>query len=279
VPYTRGSEYSRTAADIINEAKRLAAAGAREVQLLGQNVNAYHGAAPNGHGDYSLADLIKAIADIDGIERIRYTTSHPKDMRDDLVAAHGSVEKLMPFLHLPVQSGSDAILKAMNRKHTRDLYFEWIDKLRAVRPDIAFSSDFIVGFPNETDQDFEDTLDLVRRVGFASCYAFKYSMRVGTPAAAMTGQVPEPIKSARLAALQELLNQQHLAFNQSFTAKIIPVLFEKTGNKEGQLMGRSPWMQSVYVPAKPRLIGQVVPVRITGGYANSLSGEIEIVDA
>lgn len=281
VPYTRGAEFSRPTSQILNEIKSLVAAGAREIQLLGQNVNGWHGIGLDGQVS-NLGRLIYQIADIDGVDRIRYTTSHPRDMHDELYAAHRDVTKLMPLLHLPVQSGSDAILKAMNRKHTRDDYFRIIDKLREVRPDIALSSDFIIGFPGETDQDFQDTMDLIERVKFTSAYSFNYSPRPGTPAANLTHQIHDSVKDLRLQTLQNLITTQQQEFNKTFTGQVVPVLFERAGNKTGQIMGRSPHMQSTYVqlpPEKsdiliPRLIGNTLDVRITGGYPGSLSGEL-----
>ena len=272
VPYTRGSEYSRTVQGIVDEAKRLVDQGAVEICLLGQNVNAFHGEALDG-STAGLAQLIEAVGDIDGLERIRYTTSHPRDMDDALIEMHAH-PKLMPFLHLPVQSGSDTILKAMNRKHGRDLYFEVIEKLRKARPDIAFSSDFIVGFPGESDQDFEDTMDLVRQVNYASCYSFKYSARPGTPAANMQNLVHDKIASERLARLQGLLNEQQMAFNEQSVGLTVPVLFERKGKHDGQIMGRTPYFQSVNVQGHERLIDQIVDVKITEGFANSVHGEI-----
>lgn len=281
VPYTRGAEFSRPAAQILQEIKNLVAAGAREIQLLGQNVNAYHGAGLDG-GDWNLGRLIFAVAEIEGVQRIRYTTSHPKDMHDDLYQAHKDVPQLMPFLHLPVQSGSDKILKAMNRKHTRDDYFRVIDRMREARPDIAFSSDFIVGFPGETDEDFNNTMDLIARVGYASAYSFNYSTRPGTPAAQLQQQVFPGIKDLRLQELQKSLMKDTNAFNDSFVGRCLPVLFEKVGNKPGQLMGRSPWMQSTYVPVNPaqqeRLIGQLHDVTIVGASATALKGELALID-
>src|SRR4029077_13044097 len=224
VPYTRGAEYSRGPAAVLAEARHLAAAGAIEITLLGQNVNAYHGEAADG-STWSLARLIRALAEIEGVARIRYTTSHPRDMDDALIAVHGEVPQLMPYLHLPVQSGSDRILAAMNRQHGRDLFLGLVDRLRTVRPDLALSSDFIVGFPGENNADFDDTMRLVEQVGFASAYSFKYSRRPGTPGAAMGEQVPETVKSARLSALQALLAQQARTFNESKAGHTVPVLF------------------------------------------------------
>ncbi len=274
VPYTRGAEYSRPAAAVLAEARQLAAAGAVELTLLGQNVNAYHGEAADGAGTWSLARLVRAIAEIAGIARIRYTTSHPRDMDDDLIAAHGNVPQLMPYLHLPVQSGSDRILEAMNRRHGRDLFLRLVDRLRAARPDLALSSDFIVGFPGETDADFDDTMRLVEQVGFASAYSFKYSRRPGTPGAALAEQVPEAVKAARLAALQALLGQQARAFNESKVGAVVPVLFAETGRKPGQVVGKTPWLQSVHADGPERLIGSIVEARLVAGHANSLTGEI-----
>lgn len=277
VPYTRGAEFSRPVKDIVEEAKKLIEAGAKEITLLGQNVNAYHGAGHDGR-QADLADVIEAVAQFPEIERIRYSTSHPRDMDDHLIEAHGSIEKLMPFLHLPVQSGSDKILKAMNRKHGRDLFFEIIDKLRTARPDITFSSDFIVGFPGETEEDHEDTLDLVRRTKFSSAYSFKYSPRPGTPAANMQGLLREDIKTRRLHELQAIINEQQFEFNKSCDGKILPVLFDRKGYKEGQILGRSPFFQSVHVNAPERLLGQIIDVKITNAAPNSLNGDVVLVD-
>jgi tRNA-2-methylthio-N6-dimethylallyladenosine synthase len=277
VPYTRGAEYSRPAASVVAEARALVAAGALEITLLGQNVNAYHGeAAPssNGGSTWSLARLIREIADIDGLARIRYMTSHPRDMDDELIAVHGSVPNLMPYLHLPVQSGSDRILEAMNRDHGRDHYLRLVDRLRNARPDLALSSDFIVGFPGESDSDFDDTMRLIEQVGFASAYSFRYSRRPGTPGAAMDKQVPENVSVARLAALQALISRTAHDFNISKKGTTVPVLFYETGRKPGQIIGKTPWLQSVYAQGTPRLIGRIVETRLLEGYANSLSGEI-----
>jgi tRNA-2-methylthio-N6-dimethylallyladenosine synthase len=271
VPYTRGAEYSRPVAQIEAEARRMVARGAREITLLGQNVNAYSGESGGGER-CSLAKLIRHLAKIDGLERIRFTTSHPRDMSDDLIAAHGEIDKLMPYLHLPVQSGSDRILEAMNRQHTREDYFERVARVRKVRPDIALSSDFIVGFPGETDEDFEDTLALVREVGFASAFSFKYSPRPGTPAASARKQIAEDVKDARLQTLQALLFSQQTAFNASCAGRTMPVLFEKPGRKPGQAIGRSPYLQPVHVEGAAGLIGQIRGVQIEGGTQNSLKG-------
>lgn len=274
VPYTRGSEYSRPVGQVLNEARRLVSHGVREITLLGQNVNAFHGDAADG-SVWGLGRLIRALAEIDGLERIRYTTSHPRDMDDDLIDAHGTVPQLMPFLHLPVQSGSDRILAAMNRKHTGDDYRRLIDRLRARQPDLALSSDFITGFPGETDQDFADTLRLINDIGFAQAYSFKYSARPGTPAASLEGrQVDEKVKDERLQAVQQLLNAQQVAFNQTMIGRTLTVLFDRVGKLDGQLLGRSPYMQSVYVQAPARLMGQMVDVHVTGAFANSLSGHV-----
>ncbi|MCB9984015.1 MAG: tRNA (N6-isopentenyl adenosine(37)-C2)-methylthiotransferase MiaB [Rhodospirillales bacterium] len=273
VPYTRGAEYSRDVRAIIDEARRLVDAGALEITVLGQNVNAFHGVGPDG-SIWGLGQLLRALNEIDGLERLRYTTSHPGDMDDDLIAAHGELDKLQPFLHLPVQSGSNKILKAMNRKHTRDLYFDVIERLRKARPDLAFSSDFIVGFPGETEEDFEDTMDLVRRVGFASCYSFKFSARPGTPAANMQNLVHESIATERLARLQGLLNEQQIAFNKKCVGLTLPVLLDRKGKKPGQLVGRSPFNQSVFVEAPDRLMNTIAQIQISEGFENSLTGSV-----
>jgi len=278
VPYTRGAEYSRPVEAIIEEAHRLVDNGAKEITLLGQNVNAYHGEAKDGK-TWGLGRLIHAVAEVEGLQQIRYTTSHPRDVDDELIAAHRDVEKLMPFLHLPVQSGSDKILKAMNRKHTADRYREIITDLRTARPDLVFSSDFIVGFPGETDQDHDDTMQLIRDVEFASAYSFKYSPRPGTPAANMTNLVREDVKSARLMELQNLVNEQYLEFNQSTVGRTMPVLFERKGRHEGQLQGRTPFYQAINVPANERLIGEIVDVEITNASANALIGQVKMAEA
>ena len=275
VPYTRGAEYSRPALDVIAEAGRLAAAGVREITLLGQNVNNYHGAEPAGAGAWGLGRLIRELAEIDGIERIRYTTSYPADMNDELIADHRDVPELMPFLHLPVQSGSDTVLKAMNRRHTADDYRRLAGLLREARPDIGLSSDFIVGFPGETDADFDATLGLVEEIGFVQAYSFKYSPRPGTPAAAMDGQVPDTVKSERLEALRDVLNAQQLAFNRSCVGRVLPVLLDRPGRKPGQLVGRSPYMQAVHVDDPIEGPGAIVNLAITAAYANSLKGGVE----
>lgn len=271
VPYTRGAEQSRPAQAILREAEKLAEKGAREIVLLGQNVNAYDGPSSD-NTRWSLAKLCDAIAGIDGIARIRYTTSHPRDMADDLIAAHRDNPKLMPYLHLPVQSGSDAVLEAMNRQHTGDDYRRLVEKIRAAQPDIALTSDFIVGFPGESDTDFDATLQLVRDIGYATAFSFKYSKRPGTPASTMRKQIPEDVKSARLAALQKLLLEQQYAFDDSQIGKTLPVLFEKRGRDQGQIMGRTPYLQPVHVTADAGLIGQVREVAINRRTANSLHG-------
>jgi tRNA-2-methylthio-N6-dimethylallyladenosine synthase len=275
VPYTRGAEYSRPAAEVVAEARRLVESGAQEITLLGQNVNAYHGAAAGGE-DWTLARLIRELDTIDGLQRIRYTTSHPLDMGDDLIVAHGDVESLMPFLHLPVQSGSDSILKRMNRKHTAAHYLTIIEKLRRARPDIAFSSDFIVGFPGESDKDFTATLKLAETVGFAQAYTFAYSMRPGTPAANDDAQIPEDVKSERLHALQALIFSQQTQFNSASIGKTLAVLFDRKGKRAGQLLGKSPYMQSVHVQDADQWQDSVVDVTITGATMNSLAGQIAV---
>ena len=273
VPYTRGAEYSRPSASVLEEAKRLVASGTVELTLLGQNVNAYHG----DMGDdktMSLGRLIRELADIDGLERIRYTTSHPLDMDEELITAHAEVPQLMPYLHLPVQSGSNRILTAMNRRHDADTYFRIIDRLREVKPDLALSGDFIVGFPGESDRDFADTLKLIDRVGYASAYSFKYSQRPGTPAAGETEQVDEQVKADRLSALQQLLDAQQMAFNMSKVGTEMDILVERVGGRDGQMTGRSPFMQSVYLEGREEDIGQIRRMKIIEGRQNSLRAEI-----
>ena len=272
VPYTRGAEVSRSAAEVLEEARRLVSDGAREITLLGQNVNAWHGQGPAG-GEWTLGELITALAEIGGLDRIRYTTSHPRDMDETLIAAHRDVPKLMPYLHLPVQSGSDRVLRAMNRRHGTGLYLETVERLRAARPDLALSSDFIVGHPGETERDFEATLDLVREVGYAQAYSFKYSPRPGTPAAGRV-QVPDAVKAERLARLQALLNEQQHAFNRRAEGTVQPVLVERGTDRAGQLVGRGPYMQAVHFDGPDRLIGTLVRVRIVRGLAKSLSGRL-----
>ncbi|TVR84108.1 MAG: tRNA (N6-isopentenyl adenosine(37)-C2)-methylthiotransferase MiaB [Rhodospirillales bacterium] len=269
VPYTRGAEYSRPVAEVLAEASRLAASGVREITLLGQNVNAYHGAADGG--EWRLARLIAAVADIPGIARIRYTTSHPVDMTDDLIAAHREIDTLMPYLHLPVQSGSDRVLRAMGRHHSADAYRQLVDRLREARPDLALSSDLIVGFPDETDADFRATMDLVTDVQFAQAYSFMYSPRPGTPAAAAP-QLDEPVKRERLAELQALLDAQQRAFNQACVGRDLPVLFERPGRHPGQLAGRTPYMQAVHAHASPDVLNTIQAVHIDAATPNSLAG-------
>jgi tRNA-2-methylthio-N6-dimethylallyladenosine synthase len=266
VPYTRGAEHSRPAEAILAEARQLVEKGAREIVLLGQNVNAY-----DGEG-VSLAKLCEALAKIQGLERIRYTTSHPRDMDNNLIMAHRDNPKLMPYLHLPVQSGSDAVLEAMNRQHKADDYRRLIERIRNARPDIAMTSDFIVGFPGESDADFEATLQLVRDIGYASAFSFKYSKRPGTPASTLRKQIAEDVKTARLDALQKLLLAQQYAFDDSRIGKVLPVLFEKSARDAGQLMGRTPYLQPVHVVADTALIGTVADVKIERRTANSLHG-------
>ena len=277
VPYTRGAEYSRPVAAIVAEAERLAAQGVRELTLLGQNVNAYDGEDGQG-GKSSLGRLVRALAGIEGIDRLRYTTSHPRDMAgpagEELIAAHAEVEALMPYLHLPVQSGSDKILRAMNRQHSAESYVTLIERIRAVRPDIAISGDLIVGFPGETEADFEKTLELVRTVNYAACFSFKYSKRPGTPASAMPGQVDEAVKTERLARLNALLEGQRQAFNAAMVGRTVPVLFEKLGRHPGQLIGRSPYLQAVWCEGPAELIGRIAPVAIEGLGPNSLTGAL-----
>jgi tRNA-2-methylthio-N6-dimethylallyladenosine synthase len=273
VPYTRGTEYSRSIAAIEEEARRLVDAGVREITLLGQNVNAYHGENSKG-GAATLAELLYRLEDVEGLERLRYTTSHPRDMSDDLIAAHSELKKLMPYLHLPFQAGSDHVLAAMNRKHTGAEYLDLVARVRAARSDIALSTDIIVGFPGESDADFEATLDIVRKVGFAQAYSFKYSPRPGTPAATMDRQVSEADKVDRLARLKALLDEQQSSFNAECVGRVLPVLFERRGRREGQLIGRSPYLQSVHAEAAPGLMGRIIPVEIAQAGPNSLSGVI-----
>ncbi|MGE4481505.1 tRNA (N6-isopentenyl adenosine(37)-C2)-methylthiotransferase MiaB [Acidocella sp.] len=272
VPYTRGAEASRPAGGVIAEARRMVASGAREIALLGQNVNAYHGEGPDGHV-WSLTRLLQSLSEIEGLERIRYTTSHPNDMADELIAAHRDNAKLMPFLHLPVQSGSDKILRAMNRKHKADDFRRIVDQLRDARPDMALSSDFIVGHPGESDTDFTETMELVRETGFALAYSFKYSPRPGTPAASLP-QVEEAVKDARLQELQALLRAQQNEFNAGTVGLETPVLFTGAGRHPGQIAGRSLWLQPVVVQHDRDLAGQIRMVKITGANPNSLSGTL-----
>lgn len=267
VPYTRGAEFSRPLADVLREAHALAERGVREITLLGQNVNAYH-----GEGGAGFADLLRRLAAIEGVDRLRYTTSHPIEMDDDLIALHGEEPKLMPYLHLPVQSGSDRILKAMNRKHDGAFYRDIIGRLRKARPDIALSTDFIVGFPGETEKEFEATMQLVRDVNFASAFSFKYSPRPGTPAAAMMAQVDEEAKTERLQRLQALLFEQQRAFNADQEGRVLPILVTGDGRRPGQKHGRSPYLQAVHFDDTRAQNGEIVPVRILGSSQNSLSG-------
>ncbi|MFK8253596.1 tRNA (N6-isopentenyl adenosine(37)-C2)-methylthiotransferase MiaB [Ancylobacter terrae] len=273
VPYTRGAEVSRPVDKILDEVKRLADGGVREVTLIGQNVNGYHGLDASGH-PAGLAELVRRVAGVPGIVRVRYTTSHPRDMDDELIAAHAELPALMPYLHLPVQSGSDRILAAMNRKHDRALYFDIVARVRAARPDIAFSSDFIVGFPGESDADFADTMDLVERVGFAGAFSFKYSPRPGTPAATQDDQIPEAVKNERLYALQALIDRQKQAFDAACRGRRFDILLEKPGRFPGQLIGRSPYLQSVVVEAPRAAIGSVARVVIGDVSTKSMAGAI-----
>ena len=272
VPYTRGAEYSRPVAQVVAEAKQLVAQGAREITLLGQNVNAYRGEGP--HREEGLGRVIRRLAKIEGLARIRYTTSHPIDMDDDLIRAHAEVPALMPFVHLPVQSGSDGVLAAMNRRYRVEDYRRVVDRLRAARPELALSSDFIVGFPGESDDDFAATMALVEDIGFAQAYSFKYSRRPGTPAASLAGAVSEELKAARLAALQELLKTQQKAFNLACVGRVLAVLFERAGRHPGQLVGRSPYMQAVHALAPDSAVGTIVDVQISQCHANSLAGVV-----
>ena len=273
VPYTRGAELSRPVAAILAEAETLAAAGVRELTLLGQNINGYHGADERGHPT-RLADLCRRLATIPGLARLRYTTSHPNDLDDELIAAHRDMPALMPFLHLPVQSGSDRVLRAMNRRHDAATYVDLVAKVRAARPDIALSSDFIVGFPGETDADFEATLALIRAVGFASTFSFKYSPRPGTPGADMPRQVPPPVMAERLARLQGLVEAQRQAFNAATVGRTLDVLLERRGRHPGQLTGKSPYLQQVQLDGPDALIGEVTPVTIVALGPNSLFGTL-----
>lgn len=272
VPYTRGAEYSRSVESILAEAEVLVAKGAREITVLGQNVNAFHGEGPDGK-TWGLARLLHRLADIPSLARLRTMTSHPRDMDDALIAAHRDIPRFMPFLHLPVQSGSDRILESMNRKHTGDDYRRLVEKLRTARPDLALSSDFIVGFPGETDADFAETMRLVRDVGFAQAFSFKYSRRPGTPAATMKAQIPENVKDARLQELQALLREQQRTFNESFVAKTVSVLFDDNGQHHGQVFGRTPFMQPIFVETEDKgLSGQERNVRVTEALLNNLKG-------
>ena len=277
VPYTRGAEVSRPVAQIVAEARDLAKKGVREITLIGQNVNAYEADAPDGSGRWGLGALIRHVALIGGIDRIRFTTSHPRDMDDDLIETLGNEPKLMPYLHLPIQAGSNKILRAMNRDHTYAHYKELIAKIRAARPDIALSGDFIVGFPGETDADFEDTMKCVEEIGYGSSFSFKYSVRPGTPGASMPRQVPEDVKSERLKRLQDLLYKQQTDFNHSLIGRTLDVLVEGVGRDGGQLFGRSPYLQGTHFDGAESLIGTIVPVTITGAGRNSLTGELAAI--
>ena len=278
VPYTRGAEVSRPLKQIVDEAKALADAGVREITLLGQNVNAWRGEASDG-GEFGLGRLLARLAEIPGIARLRYTTSHPRDMDDELIAAHRDLPQLMPYLHLPIQAGSDAILKAMNRRHTASDYLRLVGRIRAARPDIALSGDFIVGFPGETDADFEATLRLIEEVGYAQAFSFKYSPRPGTPGASLEDQVAEPVKTERLYRLQALLRAQQDSFGQTRVGMAFDVLLEKPGRHAGQMVGRSPWLQPVVVDETDMEIGDIVRVRITSAGPNSLMARIETSEA
>ena len=272
VPYTRGAEFSRPASSVLEEAKRLIAAGSVELNLLGQNVNAWAAEGVDG-SDWNFARLLYELAELDGLKRLRYTTSHPRDMNADLIKAHADIPALMPYLHLPVQSGSNRVLEAMNRDHSRDDYFRIIDDLRSARPDMAVSGDFIVGFPGETDQDFADTLNLISQVNYASAYSFKYSPRPGTPASMRDDQVDENVKSERLAGLQQLVSAQQLAFNKAKIGTTMDVLVERPANRANQKAGRSPWMQAVHFPDTSGEIGDIVSLKIVDAHQNSLSAE------
>jgi tRNA-2-methylthio-N6-dimethylallyladenosine synthase len=274
VPYTRGAEYSRPTWQVIEEVSKLVKEGAKEITLLGQNVNAYHGQSPDG-SEWSLGRLIRRLAEIDGLKRIRYTTSYPAEVDDDLINAHKDVDKLMPFLHLPIQSGSNSILKAMNRRHTTEEYLKLLEKLKNANPNLAFSSDFIVGFPGETDQDFQDTLDIVDKVGFIQAYSFAYSPRPGTPAAVLEKQIDDKVKQERLQILQHLLANKQRIFNENSVGSVYDVLLDRVGKKENQLVGKSPYMQAVIVDnADKNLLGKIVSLKITDGHQNSLLGHI-----
>jgi len=277
VPYTRGAETSRPLEQVLSEARTLADAGVRELTLLGQNVNAYHG-LDNAGRTVGLGELCYRLAEIPGIARIRYTTSHPLDMNDELIAAHRDLDALMPYLHLPVQSGSDRILKAMNRRHTAAEYLAVIERIKAARPDMALSGDFIVGFPGETDEDFEQTLEIARVTGYASAFTFKYSIRPGTPGATLDNQVAEEVKVERLARLNAQIMAQTRAFSESCVGRVLPVLIEKPGRNPGQVGGRSPYLQAVHMEGPTRLIGQIIPVEIVAVGNNSLAGKI-VTDA
>ena len=273
VPYTRGVETSRPIEQVLDEAKRLVSTGSVEINLLGQNVNSYHGEDASGK-ERNLAYLLRKLAELDGLKRIRYTTSYPADMTDDLIACHHDLDKLMPYLHLPVQSGSDKILKAMNRRHTRDDYLRVIEKLYLANPKLRMSSDFIVGFPGETDEDFKQTLDIVNQVKYIQAFSFKYSKRAGTPAAIMPNQVEEKVKKERLDILQDLLFSYQEKFNLASVGKTMPVLFEHKGRHSGQLIGRTPYMQNVHVEIAKEFLNKIVDIKITSATVNSLTGEL-----
>jgi tRNA-2-methylthio-N6-dimethylallyladenosine synthase len=273
VPYTRGAEFSRGFSEIYREALQYSSSGTVELTLLGQNVNAYHGLGADGQ-NCNLSYLIEQLSNIEQIKRLRYTTSHPRDMTPDLIEAHGNFPKLMPCLHLPVQSGSDKVLKEMNRKHTVEEYLAIIAGLRESRPDITFTSDFIVGFPGESEQDFQDTLDLIREVNFTQAFSFKYSPRPGTPASVKKNQIDVDVQDERLARLQALVTGQQMKFNQGFVGQYVEVLFERAGKFAGQVIGKTPYMQSVYIENGKDYLGQILPVRITGYKQNSLIGEV-----
>lgn len=272
VPYTRGAEISRPYGDLVTEARKLVDAGAKEITLLGQNVSAWSGEDDKGHA-VGLAGLIRDLAKVDGLARIRYTTSHPADMDDDLIAAHGEIDKLMPFLHLPVQAGSDRVLKAMNRSHTAESYFRLLERFRAARPDLALSGDFIVGFPGETDAEFEETLKLVDAVGYAQAFSFKYSPRPGTPAASMEGQVAKEVMDERLQRLQAALNRDQWAFNRATEGRTCEVLVERKGKHPGQWLGKTPWLQSAWFEGDVG-IGDLVQVELVEAGPNSLAGRL-----
>ena len=272
VPYTRGAEYSRPVAQVLTEARRLVAGGTLELNLLGQNVNSYHGEDENGK-ERNLAYLLRRVAEIDGLKRIRYTTSYPADVDDDLIACHKDIAILMPYLHLPIQSGSDRILKAMNRRHTSGDYLKVVEKLQKANPDLRMSSDFIVGFPGETDDDFAKTLEIVNKIKYIQAFSFKYSRRAGTPAAVMENQVEEKVKKERLAVLQNLLFDYQTKFNQECVGKVMPVLLEQKGRHKGQLIGRTPYMQNLHVETKDDNINKIIAVKVTSATTNSLSGK------
>lgn len=273
VPYTRGVEVSRPVEEVLKEARRLVETGSVELNLLGQNVNSYHGEDATGK-ERNLAYLLNKVAEIEGVQRIRYTTSYPADVDDDLIQCHKNLKKLMPYLHLPIQSGSDAILKKMNRRHTRDDYLRVVDKLKTANPEIGMSSDFIVGFPGETDEDFKQTLEVVNQVKYIQAFSFKYSKRPGTPAAVMDNQVEENVKKERLQILQDLLFDYQTQFNKNSVGKVMPVLFETKGRHKGQLVGRTPYMQNLHAKADYSLLNKIVEVRVTDASTNSLSGEV-----